>query len=109
MAAAPLPAGLLRDVRNVLDVTWVDEATDLKLTELLRSGIAYLDLRLGAAQDYTVPGEARTLLWEYVRYARDEALDVFENNYLNRLTAARNSLRVSNYVNSLESALSAET
>lgn len=98
MSAGTLPAGLLADVENRLDVTWEDAQTDAKYTELILSGMAYLDLRLGGTQDYTTAGEARTLLMEYVRYARDEALDVFETNYLNRLTAARNDGRMAAYV-----------
>lgn len=98
MAAATLPEGLLKDVENRLDVTWEDQKTDEKYTELILSAIAYLNLRLGVEADYTIPGEPRTLLMEYVRYARDEALDVFETNYQNRLTAARNNGKVEAYV-----------
>lgn len=46
--------------------------------------------------DYTAEGFPRILLFEYVRYARDEALDVFENNYLSMLLAMQNERRVNN-------------
>ena len=40
---ADLPAGLLEDVKNYLDITWDDEATDKKIGGLIASGMAYLD------------------------------------------------------------------
>lgn len=95
-----VPAGLLDDVKAFLDVTWQDPATDKKYTEMILGGMAYLDDKYGAQADYTVPGEPRTLLMEYVRYARDSALDVFETNYLNRLLAMQNSKKVTDYVES---------
>lgn len=93
-----VPAGLLGDVKVQLDVTWEDPQTDQKYTQMILSGMAYLDDKYGAQADYTVPGEPRTLLFEYVRYARDSALDVFETNYLNRLLAMQNGRRVAAYV-----------
>lgn len=95
-----LPAGLLDAIKAVLDVTWQDPATDAKYTALILSGIAYLDGIYGAQADYTVPGEPRTLLVEYVRYARDSALDVFETNYQNRLLAMQHQRRLAAYVES---------
>ena len=76
-----LPAGLLADVKNYLNITWDDAATDAKVSGLIASGMVYLDGKAGSTQDYTTDGHARTLLMEYVRYARDSALDVFESNY----------------------------
>lgn len=77
-----VPQQLLADIKNHLDITWHDDATDRKLTELAASGVMYLNGKLGATGDYLVPGAPRTLLFEYVRYARDGAMDIFESNYL---------------------------
>lgn len=79
MAAARnnLPEGLLADVKVWLQISWEDG----RLPGMIASGISYLDHKAGKALDYTEDGEPRTLLMEYVRYARDNALDVFENNY----------------------------
>lgn len=95
-----VPAGLLDDVKAFLDVTWQDPATDKKYTEMILSGMAFLDGIYGAQADYTVPGEPRTLLMEYVRYDRDSALDVFVTNYQNRLLAMQNNKKVTDYVES---------
>lgn len=89
-----LPDGLLDDVKNHLDITWSDEATDKKISGLIAAGMAYLDGKLGEKTDYTQDGNPRTLLLEFVRYARDEALDIFENNYLSLLMTAKNARAV---------------
>lgn len=88
---------LLEDVKNYLDITWQDPETDRKIRELALSGTAYLDLKRGAPADYTRYGLPRTLLMEYVRYARDAALDVFEINYLSLIVAMRNAALVETY------------
>lgn len=93
-----IPEGLLPLTKNRLDVTWDDDATDSKYTVMIANGIAYLDGKLGASGDYLSPGTAQELLFEYVRYARDDALDVFETNYTHRLLAAQNERRVNAYV-----------
>lgn len=93
-----LPDGLLADVKNYLNITWEDEATDTKVSGLIAAGMAYLDLKYGEAADYTADGMPRTLLFEYVRYARDSALDVFENNYLALLLGMQNERAVGAYV-----------
>lgn len=99
-----LPAGLLEDVKNYLGITWEDEATDSKISGLIASGMAYLDSKYGGEADYEADGLPRTLLFEYVRYMRDSALDVFENNYLALLLAMQNERLVTDDVESTLSA-----
>lgn len=99
-----LPKGLLSDVKNYLDVTWDDEATDRKYSGLIAGGIMYLNHKLGSSGNYLSDGLPRTLLMEYVRYARDSALDVFENNYQSMILAMQNDRKVTKYVESTVSA-----
>lgn len=99
-----LPEGLLDAVKLRMDVTWTDERTDQKYADLIRDGMAYLDVKLGSSGDYLSPGFPRSLLMEYVRYARDAALDVFENNYRALILAMRNERRLAANDGSLESA-----
>lgn len=101
-------AALLAAVKNYLQVTWDDTETDNRLTELILAGTAYLDSKLGAAGDYERPGYPRTLLFEYVRYARDGALDVFENNYRSLILAMQHERMVSAYAGTEEEALPSE-
>lgn len=96
---------LLADVKNGLDITWDDEATDGKVRGFIAAGMIYLDLKAGEAQDYELDGLPRALLMEYVRYARDGALDVFENNYLSLLLAMRHERVVSGYADDTQAAL----
>lgn len=88
---------LLADVKNYLDITWSDSDTDKKIENLVRNGMAYLDKKRGEPALYTEPGLARSLLFDYVRYARDQALDVFENNYLPLILSMQNESAVSAY------------
>lgn len=88
---------LLEDVKNYLDITWTNEATDLKISGFIASGTVYLNDKAGVELDYAQDGYGRTLLMEFVRYARDGALDVFENNYRHLLLAMQNNRRVQDY------------
>lgn len=89
---------LLADLKTVLNVTWSDPGTDNRLTILTQNGMAYLNGKLGVPADYSQPGYPRALLFEYVRYSRDEALDVFENNYKSLILAMQNERLVKNFV-----------
>ena len=92
-----LPEGLLSDVKNYLNITWDDEATDAKVSGLIASGMVYLNLKYGEEADYTADGLPRTLLMEYARYMRDSALDVFENNYREMLLGMQTERLVNEY------------
>lgn len=97
-----IPAQLLADVKNYLNITWDDLATDERIRGLIASATAELDDYAGKELDYLSDGLPRTLMMDYVRYARDEALDVFENNYRTQLVRLRNRRRVTGYVESTE-------
>lgn len=88
---------LLPEIKNDLDITWDDEALDKKLIRYIRDGIAYLDSKYGGNADYVRDGFPRTLLFKYVQYAYDKALDVFENNYMGMLLAMQNMKAVKDY------------
>ena len=93
---------LLSDVKNYLNITWDDDATDNKMRGIIASGMMYLNSKAGAEMDYQADGAARTLLFEYARYMRDEALDVFENNYLSMILDMRHERMVKDYVQETE-------
>ncbi|MBQ9647850.1 MAG: hypothetical protein IJV43_05765 [Oscillospiraceae bacterium] len=103
-----VPALLLPYVKAQLGVTWDDAATDERYLDLIADGMSYIDNKLGVPGDYHSPGGARELVKEYVRYARDAALDVFETNYTARILALQNDRRVSEYANQVESSVSGE-
>ena len=89
MTRQTVPAALLADVKNYINITWSDVATDEKVCGLIASGSAYLDLKIGGSPDYEADGMPRTLLLEWVRYAWSEALDVFEANFLPLILTAQ--------------------
>lgn len=100
MKRAEVPVDLLVDVKNHLNITWDDSATDEKIRGLIASATVYLDGKGGTALDYDADGLPRTLMMEFVRYARDEALDVFENNYMTLILAMQNERAVADYAES---------
>lgn len=72
---------LLEEIKNYLNITWEDPATDRKLESLLAAGINYLEGKAGQTLDFETEPDAMMLLKDYVRYGRDSALDVFETNF----------------------------
>lgn len=80
---------LLADVRDYLQITWTDEATDRRLTDMIQASAAYLDGVTATQNDYTTPGNLRTLLMERVRYQYNGALDAWLNNYLHLVLQAQ--------------------
>lgn len=102
MQRQEISAELLADVKNHLNITWDDTATDNKIRGLIAAAAAYLNEKGGSVLDYAADGLPRILMMEFVRYARDEALDVFENNYMALILAMQNERAVMRYVESTE-------
>lgn len=92
-----LPEGLLEAVRNYLDITWTDIAGDVKLSGIIARGIKYIDGVAGSSMDYTVEDKPRELLFDYCRYARSNALDEFQGNYLHELLTLQMTQQVTAY------------
>lgn len=72
---------LLNEARNYLDITWVDEELDRKLTGIIRRGMDYIGKWGGPGLNFTAEGQPKALLLDYCRYARSNALDEFRVNY----------------------------
>lgn len=100
MVAITISDALFADITAELGITWQDDVTERKVRNYIRSGMTYLNGKLGEPADYEADGYPRTLLFEYVRYARDGALDVFENNYLSMILAMQNQRAVKLYAES---------
>lgn len=76
---------LVEAVKNYLDITWSDDAGDLKLFGIIERGMKYLNNIAGAELDYAVEDKPRELLFDYCRYVRSNALNEFATNYLHEL------------------------
>lgn len=85
---------LLDDVRNYLDITYVDSAGDLKLSGIIDRGIKYIDNIAGVNLDYTIEDKPRELLYDYIRYVRANCLSDFQDNYMHELLALQISEEV---------------
>ena len=92
-----LDAELLEALKLDQGVTWSDAATDNSFRNHAAGGMVRIDELLGETCDFAAAGDARTLLFEYVRYARAGALDVFEGNYQHTILSAQNKRRLARY------------
>lgn len=97
MAGIAVEDALFLDIKTYLDITWDDTATNRKVKNFITQGMFFINDKLGAEGDYLTEGYPRTLLFDYCRYARDEALDVFENNYRSMILAMQNNRKVKSY------------
>lgn len=98
MPAMNLPDGLLEAVRNYLDITWVDNAGDVKLTGIIERGMKYLNAVAGEELDYSEEDKPRELLLDYCRYVRSNALNEFQDHYLPELLSLQNQKEVERYL-----------
>ena len=97
MASAMVTDALFADIKAYLDITWDDEVTDIKIRNIISQGMFFINSKLGDCGNYCTDSFARTLLFEYARYARDGALDVFEINYRSMILAMQNDKKVVDY------------
>lgn len=94
-----LPNGLLDIVKNYMNLSWLDDATNNKLTIIIQNGIDDLDGKSGEKNDYTVSGRAQSLLLIRTMYEWSNALDDFYTNYKKEIVAFINMAKVNAYVN----------
>lgn len=76
---------LLQDIKDYLHITWDDEKTDKNLTGMIKRGMKKLDDIAGLNLDFTIEDSPRELLFDYVRYANSQALEVWEKNFQSEL------------------------
>jgi hypothetical protein len=89
---------LLIDVKDYLHITWDDEKTDKNLTGFISRGKARLQNIAGAPLDFEVEDSPRSLLFDYVRYANSQALEMFEKNFASELMSLHIDSQVAAYV-----------
>ena len=70
---------LLVAIKDYLKITWIDE--DASIAGLIARGQAKLQELVGAELDFDTEGLARSLLFDYVRYAYNNASEYFEENF----------------------------
>lgn len=88
---------MLGAVRNYLDITYEDEETERKLAGIMERGKTYLNNVAGTELDYEEENGSRALLFDYCRYARNNALELFEENFKTELISLRIGVQVEDY------------
>lgn len=81
-----MPEELLKDIKDYLNITWEDERTNKNITGMIKRGMTYLQKVAGVSfLDFTEEDSPRALLFDYVRYANSQALEMFETNFQSEL------------------------
>lgn len=91
-------ASLLAAIRLDQSITWTDADLDEKLSGIIKRGIEYVNDCAGGEKNYMVEGQARSLLFDYCRYARSGALKDFWSDYMKEFGALRSETEVEAYV-----------
>jgi len=88
---------LLPEVKNYLDITWDDEATNRKIRGIIERGKKYLNKVAGKELDFNTEDKPKELLFDYCRYVRSNALEMFQQNYLHELLSLQMDVEVDAY------------
>lgn len=85
--------------KRKLNITWDDDDTDARLSEIIEDGIVELADKIGISDgfDFSQPGQERKLLLAYCLYGWNNALDDFERNYTSDILQARERWEVDRY------------
>lgn len=90
---------LLSEVKDYLNISYEDEQTERMLKSALLRGQKVIDGYAGAEMDYEEEGLPKQLLFDYCRYVRSQATEMFEKNFGRDLSALREEAEVRNYEN----------
>lgn len=85
---------LLEQLKRYLNISYEDQDTDEMLKDILENGKAIINDYAGTELDYEQPGQARQLLFDYCRYARSHATEMFEVNFRRDLMGLREMTEV---------------
>ena len=70
---------MFQEIKDYLKITWDDE--DATIQSIIDRGQSNLNELTGAELDYFAEGQARSLFFDYCRYAYNNALEYFEENF----------------------------
>lgn len=94
---------LLSQVERKLNITWSDEETTKRLTEIIENAIPDLMHRLGitsAEFDFTKSGVENNLLLNYCLYEWNHSLNEFFDNYAETIAQIRAKNEVAQFLES---------
>lgn len=81
---------LIDDALDYLQITWEDKTLRRKLEGGLERGKVLLEEYAGETLNFDAPGTPQALLFDYLRYVRSDATEMFEINYQRDLMRLRN-------------------
>ncbi len=96
---------MLQDVKSYLNITYADECTDNMLESAIKRGKKILNDYGGTELDYEEEGLPRQLLFDYCRYVRSHAEEMFEQNFMHDLIALREMEEVRQYAHQVSTSL----
>jgi hypothetical protein len=100
-----LNSTLLSQVERKLNITWSDEETTMRLTEIIENAIPDLIHRLGITSsefDFSKPGVENSLLLNYCLYEWSHSLNEFFDNYAETISQVRTRNEVAQFLESEE-------
>lgn len=83
------PESLIDELKDFLCIAFDDERTDRALKAALSRGMSVIEDYAGATIDYSQDGAEKQLLFDYCRYVRSQAAEMFETNFRHDLIALR--------------------
>lgn len=72
---------MLDEIKNYLNITWEDADIDKKLTSMIEESKKVINSLMGVEIDFDVDLEQKELLKNRIRYAYNNALECFEDNF----------------------------
>ena len=72
---------MLEDIKKYLNISWEDDLIDEKLKELINQSKASIKALGGVEVDFDKDTIAKELLFNRVRYAYNNSLEYFEENF----------------------------
>lgn len=83
---------MLEELKYHLKITWNEE--DENLLDLLASGQSAFKRLFGVDIDYEENKDVKSLLFDWCRYARNNSLEYFQDNFINEINTVAFSLAV---------------
>lgn len=96
---------LFVQVKDKLNITWEDDATNRRIENIIKSAIPDMIHRLGIVDkdfDFSIDGSENTLFLAYCLYEWNHVINEFEDNYSKLIAQVRAKHIVEYYKNSEE-------
>lgn len=91
---------LIEQVKRKCNITWNDDDTNTRITDIMAAAIPVLIHKLGIADpdfDFSVAGVENTLFVNYCLYEYNHCVNEFDDNYKNEIAQTRAKHRVEYY------------